>query len=244
MTRLALMGFLFLFTACSSPPPKEPEAAVPGAAEPGAGVTRAAEVLGVGTDFAPKYTIVRTERFDFAGTPRLSMRVTVPRGLPRAELEANMRHALLRAYESGPVRLGAVSVLAYSSEKTDGVFDAASANFAPGGKWSAASTDVPLSSWQAQVTFADSYFQERVYLATGTLAVLVLAHPEFSQTIDLSRKAERWLAEDLLAELKPGVPVVIVGQKDFGIAGVRYEVKTTSGKKHRGWVHSFDLKAE
>ncbi|WP_342374595.1 hypothetical protein NVS55_24980 [Myxococcus stipitatus] len=234
MIRWIVAMFFLLFTACSSPPPKEPEAPT----------RTAADVLGVGTDFMPKYTVASTERFDFTGTPRLSMRVTVPSGLSRMELEANLRHALLRAYESGPVQYGAVSVLAYSSTKTDGAFDAASADFAPGGKWSEASKDVPLSKWRVHFTFADSYFQERKPLSVGTRAILVLSMPGVAKTVALSSKANRWLDEDILARLSPSTPVLIVDQADFGIVGVRYEVETTTGKKHRGWVHASALKVE
>ncbi|NTX54627.1 hypothetical protein [Myxococcus sp. CA039A] len=234
MTRLAVAVFLFFFTACSSPPPKEPEAAAP----------RAADVLGVRADFVPRYTVASTQRLDIGGTPRLMMKVVVPRGLSREELEGNVRHALLRAYELGPVRFGAIMVGAYSSEKTDTAFNAAKGDFAPGGKWSESSTDVPLSEWKAQIEFSDLYFLERTYLAAGTRTVLVLTDTEFSDTIHMSRVAARWLPEDTVAVLKPGVPVVVIGHEDVGLAGVRYEVETAKGKKHRGWVHGADLQAE
>ena len=170
------------------------------------------------------------------------VRVVVPRGLSREELDLNVRHALLHFYQSGPVKFGAVSVGAFTSEKMSLGADAALGEFAPNGQWSAASTDVPLSKWQATITLADLYFQERKEFPVGSRAVLVAS--EFSETVDLSRKAGRWLAEDIVAELKPGASAVVVGSEDFGPAGVRYEVETTSGPKHRGWVHAFELKAE
>ncbi|QSQ25272.1 hypothetical protein JY651_10230 [Pyxidicoccus parkwayensis] len=247
MTRLAAALFLILLSACEKPTPKEPTATQEFASAKGPAAAKeptAAEVLGVKPDFTPRYAVATTERFDVGGVPRLSMKVTVPRGLTREDLEANVRHALLRAYESGPVKFGAVSVLAYASAKTNSVYDAAKGDFAPGGKWSASSTTVPLSEWKAQVDFSDLYFQERTYLAAGTRAVLVLANPEFSKTVQVSRKAGRWQDEDTVAELKPGIPVVVVGHEDFGIAGVRYEVETVKGPKCRGWVHAFDLKAK
>jgi hypothetical protein len=117
-----------------------------------------ANLLGVPGGFVPAYTLIGTERFDIGGTPRLSVRVTVPRGLTRETLELNIRHALLRAYESSGTKLGAVSVLAYASANTSGAYDAATGDFAPEGKWSAASTEVPLSGWRASITFAEQYF--------------------------------------------------------------------------------------
>ncbi|QDE68266.1 MULTISPECIES: hypothetical protein [Myxococcus] len=203
----------------------------------------AAEVLGVKPDFTPRYEIINMDRLDIAGVPRLLVRVRVPRGLSREDLESNVRHALLKSYDSVPVRLGAVSVAAYGSERMNMGADAAIGEFAPGGQWSAADPGVPLSEWQAKISLDDSYFNQRSYFAKGTRATLVFSS-EFSDTISLSRKADRWLAEDLLAELKPGVSVVVVGYEDFGKAGVRYEVETANKPKRKGWVHSFALKAE
>ncbi len=227
MNRLPIALSLLLLMACSRPAPQQPTPA---------------EVLGVGSDVTPQYKLVGTERFDIGGTARLNVKVTVPRGLTREELEQNVRHALLHFYESGTTKFGAVSVLAYASANTNGAYDAAKGDFAPHGQWSAASTDVPLSNWQAKIEFEEHYFQNKKEFPTGTRATLTAS--EFSETIRLSRKANRWLDEDILAKLKPGLPVVVVGKEDFGAAGVRYEVETARGPKQRGWVHAFSLKAE
>ncbi|NOK05989.1 MULTISPECIES: hypothetical protein [Myxococcus] len=230
--RLQLLAVVVLILACSEPAPKEL------AKQP-----TAAEVLGVKPDFTPRYEIIDMDRPDIAGAPRLVVRVRVPRGLSREELELNVRHALLKSYDSAPVRLGAVSVAAYVSERMSMGADAALGEFAPGGQWSAADPGVPLSGWQAKISLDEYYFEHRTYLAKGTRATLVLSS-EFSDTISLSRKANRWLEEDILAELKPDVPVVVVGYEDFGKVGVRYEVETAIKPKRKGWVHSFNLKAE
>ncbi|WP_434344914.1 hypothetical protein ACN6A1_20525 [Myxococcus virescens] len=218
--------------SCSSPEPKEL------AKQP-----TAAEVLGGKPDFTPRYELIDMERPDIAGVPRLVVRVRVPRGLTREELEQNVRHALLHFYESSPVRLGAVSVGAYASERLNMGADAALGEFAPGGQWGEADPAVPLSAWQAKISFEEHYFRTVEVLAKGARATLVLSS-EFSNTISLSRKANQWLEEDILAELKPGVPVVVVGHEDFGKVGVRYEVETASKPKRKGWVHSFNLKPE
>ncbi len=133
-----------------------------GEAAPQAAHVTAAVVLGVRADILHSYSVVTTERLDIGGTPRLSVRVRVPRGLTRDALEQNVRQALLYAYESSDTTLGAVSVLAYASENTDGPYDAAAGDFAPGGQWNAASTAVPLSSWAAKITLSESYFQGAV----------------------------------------------------------------------------------
>ncbi|SDF15119.1 hypothetical protein [Myxococcus virescens] len=218
--------------SCSSPEPKEL------AKQP-----TAAEVLGGKPGFTPRYELIDMERPDIAGVPRLVVRVRVPRGLTREELEQNVRHALLHFYESAPVRLGAVSVGAYASERLNMGADAALGEFAPGGQWGEADPAVPLSAWQAKISFEEHYFRTVEVLAKGARATLVLSS-EFSNTISLSRKANQWLEEDILAELKPGVPVVVVGHEDFGKVGVRYEVETASKPKRKGWVHSFNLKPE
>src|SRR5262245_54044798 len=49
---------------------------------------------------------------------------------------------------------------------------------------------------------------------------------------------------EIVAELKPGLSVVVVGKQDFGIASVQYEVETARGPRKNGWVHTFHLRAE
>lgn len=155
----------------------------------------------------------------------------------------NLRHALARSYDASPVKLGAIGVGASSSPTLDLGFEAASADFAPHGQWSAADPDVPLSAWRANVVLEEHYFRTAGALPAGTRAVLVLSS-DLTDTISMSSNPARWLKEDRVAELKPGTPVIVTGSQDMGRAGMAYEVETVTTPKRRGWVFASDLKPE
>lgn len=201
-----------------------------------------AQLLGAPDALEPKYTDPRVEFCNNGPIRRLCVKVRVPRGLAREDLEQNMRHALLTHFMKwgGAERLlGAVSVLAYASPNLDAPYDAAEAVFAPGGVWSRADQAVPVSDWRPTIDVHPDYLKPRVEIAVGTKAVLKPG--EFSKAVYLSRSASSWRDPDIIARLSAGVPVVVVGKEDFGVAGVRYQVETTRGAKKRGWVHAAEL---
>lgn len=107
----------------------------------------------------PQFVKRKSERYDVANVRRVQVRITVPPGLSREELAANVCVAASRTYRAaGPGGLGAVAVLAYASEKVDGMYTAANGEFAPEGKWAKADPKVPLSKWSLSIEYAESYF--------------------------------------------------------------------------------------
>lgn len=194
---------------------------------------------GISRNFAAKYVKRRAERFDIPGANRLNVRVSVPTGLSRADLESNVRHALLTYYENASVKLGAVDVLAYASEKVDGAYTAAKGTFAPNGQWSEADKGVAVERWRVTLEYEESYFAPKSALGVGSQTALV---SEGGSAISISRSASSWNDADILARLSPGTKVRILGEQNFG-AIRRYEVEALGAVRARGWVHTYAVKS-
>ncbi len=208
---------------------------------------RLERACGVSRSFESKYVIRESNHADYRGTPRFIMRVSVPRGLTHEELQANMRHALLKAYElGGGSSLGAVNVLAYASPETEGAYSAASGVFAPGGDWAKADSSVWLSDWRVSIEFAPSYFEERpAPLAVGT--PVVLGSTDGPKTVLLSRNATSWTDADAVARVPVGTKAHVTAAKEFNAAEGRvllvYEV-AVDATKQRGWVRDYAVRAQ
>jgi len=106
----------------------------------------------------PKFVKRKLERYDSVNIPRMQVRISVPSGLSRRELEKNLCVAALQAYHGAGNTLGAVAVLAYVGEQVSGMYTAAKTDFAPDGKWDKADPTVPVSRWRFSIEYAKSYF--------------------------------------------------------------------------------------
>ncbi len=201
---------------------------------------------GVERSVQPKYVVRGQEHVDFADVPRLKVLVSVPPGLSREELDTQMRHAVLVAYDSGGASsLGALNVFAWGSEKTEGSYTAARAVFAPEGDWAKADPSVFLEKWAVKVEFAPGYFGAKpVALAPGTN--VVLEHKDGPRTVLVSKSATSWGDADTLTRAAIGTKARVLNVRELnageGRTMLRYEVELATTKQ-RGWVHSYDLRA-
>lgn len=232
---------LVLAPACKRDPspqsaPVDPPAAAP--SPPGPALDPLERAVGVSRTFPAKYKKRKQERFDLPAAPRVSVRVSVPSGLSREELDANVRHALLVTYDGARPKFGAVDVLAFRGEKVDGFFTAAKGTFAPGGDWGSADPGAPLDRWRTVIEFQESYFAPTP-LGVGVSVVMVA---DEGSTVGLSRSPRSWGDADITARVAPGTAARIVGKQDLGTL-VRYEVETAVPPKRRGWVHAYAVKA-
>ncbi|MFZ4580590.1 MAG: hypothetical protein ACOYOB_19570 [Myxococcota bacterium] len=112
--------------------------------------------------FAPAYTVVEDKLMGFNRGPRFCARITVPPGLAREALKANIEHALLAVY-AAHAKPGALpsAVCVFVFKPTDdllGAHTAGKGDYAPGGKWPDADAGVPLERWQTTVELSDEYF--------------------------------------------------------------------------------------
>lgn len=178
--------------------------------------------------------------------PRLSVRVSVPPGLSRDDLQAHVCHALVTSYAKAGVKLGAVEVFAYGSENTSGAFSAAKGVLAPEGDWARADPDVAFDNWKVTFEFADGYFDAKP--TTFVVGATVTLFDEAAPTVGLSRDPKTFNDSTIVAKVPSGTKARVVGVQEFPLAGgrtvVRYEVETTAGPKRRGWAQALDVKGE
>lgn len=116
-------------------------------------------ILGIDPNFKPDYTVVETKRQDYAGKPRVSSTVTLPKGLDNDRLESNVRHAIYTAHKGSVVTPGAVRVRAYQEQVEERPYTAALGIFSPDGKWTTADPRVPPASWQLSLAVRDWYLK-------------------------------------------------------------------------------------
>lgn len=116
-------------------------------------------ILGIDPTFKPDYTVVETKRQDYAGKPRISSTITLPKGLDKERLENNVRHAIYTAHKGSIVTPGAVRVRAYQDKVEERPYTAALGVFSPDGKWTTANPAVEPASWQLSLAVRDWYLK-------------------------------------------------------------------------------------
>jgi TonB family protein len=116
-------------------------------------------ILGVDPDFKPDYTVVETKRQDYAGKPRVTSTVTLPKGLDKTRLEANVRHAILTAHQGALVTPGAIRVRAYQDKVEERPYTAALGIFSPDGKWTTANPALDPAKWHLSLAVRDWYLK-------------------------------------------------------------------------------------
>ena len=131
--------------------------------------------------FTPVYVLVKDEAFRAGITPRFCARITLPTGLARDVLGANIEHALRIEYaQHARDKPGAVCISAYKAgDDTTGIFTAGKGDYAPNGEWADADATVPVEKWRTNVKLADEYFAtpNALKFAPGTKVKLVAKPP-------------------------------------------------------------------
>ena len=116
-------------------------------------------ILGIDPAFKPDYTVVETKRQDYAGKPRVSSTITLPKGLDKARLEANVRHAIYTAHKGSVVTPGGIRVGAYQEQVEERPYTAALGVFSPDGKWTTADPTASPATWQLSLAVRDWYLR-------------------------------------------------------------------------------------
>ena len=97
------------------------------------------------------------EDFSYRGAKRVSARIFVPTGRTKDQLTATLDRAARAIAKEA--RANAVSILAYGpQDDPTGPYTAASADYAPNGKWDDAHIEAPM---QLRVDFNEAYFSTR-----------------------------------------------------------------------------------
>jgi len=117
------------------------------------------EVINIPNNFNPQYSIVETEDISYLYVKRISVRITVPKGLSKAILENNIKHAIKKTYNDQEPKPKAICVFAYElGTDTNDYYTAGKCNFAPFGDWSKADQDVSIDQYGLKFEFYDEYF--------------------------------------------------------------------------------------
>jgi hypothetical protein len=172
------------------------------------------------------------EAVHIAGAKRFAVRATVPLGLTRDEL----RGLLAAAAEREARRLGADALMLFAyreGENPTGIYTAGRAVVAPGGDWSRARERGTAP--QTTVELEERYFAPPDELQAGASGVLMSAGA--SGEVALSRSAQSWHDEDIVAHLPAGARVTVVEVwRDAYLT--RYRVRgRTRERMVTGWVH-------
>jgi hypothetical protein len=105
-----------------------------------------------------RYHVVEFKPIDLGDIVRTRVRIMVPAGLSRPELEANLRHAIKTYYDMRPVDALALFAYREGSEVQDNNA-VAKALFVPDGDWLRAAHGTPISEFAVKIEIADKYFQ-------------------------------------------------------------------------------------
>jgi hypothetical protein len=129
----------------------------------------AADPFGVPPGTKARYRVVELQPIDLGDVTRTRVRITVPAGLSRSEMDATIRHALKTFYGMRPVDGLALFVYRDGTDvhTTDTV---AKALFVPDGDWMRTAHGTPLSQFKAKIDVEDGYFRGPAVTASATSA--------------------------------------------------------------------------
>jgi len=209
-------------------------------------------------DFVPSYRVAEDERCGFNRGPRYCLRITVPDGLNRPALAANLQHALRDAYARHD-REGntpaAVRVGAYRPDSNlQDFYNAGTANFAPGGVWTDANAAVPVEDWRVcDLDLPESYFAPRSVadpLIPNGARVKLIAHGLYGGKADPGELVEIVAAfaqrDPVIADVPSGTAATVLEgrtspnnvAKPLNFYRVSLRVK---GRQVEGWVIQADV---
>lgn len=127
-------------------------------------------VVAAATSQVPSFRIARTQDLSYSDVIRLNIRVSVPRHYARSQVEAIAR--VLVDSISQHRRVNAISVMIFGpGSATDGAWDVAAVDWAPGGNWADAGT-VPAGDYR---TFRYSVNYRPAAEASSTDESLILS---------------------------------------------------------------------
>ena len=123
-------------------------------------------VLKIPKDFSPVYKIQQTEDLSRWNVKRLRAKITVPTGLTKEQLTANIKHAIISLYKKHSPK--AISVLVYKhGDSLDYGFTVAMSEFAPYGEWGRAKENLPIEKYECKINFYEGYFIPVVEIKFG-----------------------------------------------------------------------------
>lgn len=192
-------------------------------------------------DIVPKYKVVRdNEDLSYANVDRKRIRISVPAGLSRKELEDNIKHAAWSVFKES--KFNAIAILAYrAGDPIDEAPTAGMADLAPNGVWADAGSNSPM---MATVKLSELYFKK--IEPTFAIDEKVKLKDEDGSGLGISNKFGSWMEKDFIVKVPNGSIATIKEVRKKALTGdvemVRYKVEVIrEGKVYSGWVHDSDF---
>ena len=212
-------------------------------------------------NFHPKYKIQNEEDLSYRDNKngqlikRIQIRITVPPGLNKSELENNLKHATKTIYDKH--KPNGISVFAY--EDGDNVMSAytvAKCDFAPFGDWGKISASNKLDNYKVQIDVRDAYFKPKTSTFEKGSVVKLFREEKWDrnkkdfvpvQDVALSKSINSWVEEDIIAYVQnnSSAKILDVYKEKFpdGSDFTRYKVLVSiKGKDFEGWVHGEEVR--
>lgn len=206
-------------------------------------------------DFEPRYKIQNEEDLSYSNINRRQIRITVPYGLNKVELENNLKHATKFVYNK--YKPDGISVFAY--EDGDNVMSAytvAKCDFAPFGDWGKISASNKLDNYKVQIDIRDAYFKPKTSTFEKGSVVKLFREEKWDRNkkdfvpakdVALSKSINSWVEEDIIAYVQnnSSAKILDVYKEKFpdGSDFIRYKVLVSiKGKNFEGWVHGEEVR--
>lgn len=213
------------------------------------------------TNLQPKYKIKKEEDLSYRDTKngqlikRIQIRITVPAGLNKNELENNLKHATKTIYNKH--KPNGISIFAY--EDGDNVMSAytvAKCDFAPFGDWGKITTSKKINNYKTNIDIREAYFKPKVSTYGKGASVKLFREEKWdrkkkdfvtAKDVALSKSINSWVEEDIIAyaQNNSSANILDVYKEKFpdGSDFIRYKVRVSiKGKNFEGWVHGEEVR--
>lgn len=212
-------------------------------------------------NFQPKYKIQKEEDLSYRDNKkgqlikRIQIRITVPAGLNKSDLENNLKHATKSIYNKHIPN--GISIFAY--EEGDNVmstYTVAKCDFAPFGDWEKITSSSKLDDYKLQIDIREAYFKPKTLTLKKGSVVKLFREEKWdrkkrdfvpAKDVALSKSINSWVEEDIIAYAmnNSSAKILDVYKEKFsdGSDFIRYKVLVTiNGKDFEGWVHGEEVR--
>lgn len=209
------------------------------------------EIVQIPTDFTLNYTLEKEEDLSYNGIVRNQLRITIPTGLTKEDIENNIKKAVLDCFKKN--ESDGISVLVFEKgDNIESAYTVAMGEFAPMGNWNLVQTNANLSTFKIKIEFKEAYFNPKAQTFKKGDSVKLYKEKAWSRTerkmvnvtsVPLSKSAREWTEEFIIINIPNNTLAKIVEihkeKLTDGSEFIRYQVETQyNGKKYTGWINS------
>ncbi len=209
------------------------------------------EMVKIPTYFMKNYSLEKEEDLSHNGIVRTQLRITVPIGLSKYDIENNIKNAVIECYKK--TESDGISVLVFEKgDNIESAYSVAMGEFAPMGNWSLVQTNAALSTFKLKVEYKDAYFnpKSQTFKKGGSIKLYQEKAGSRAErkmvkvtSVPLSKSAREWTDEFIIVKISNNTSAKIIDiykeKLTDGSEFIRYRVETQyNGKKYSGWINS------